>query len=213
MSKGLKPNQLKSIIEKSIGDINKKFRAELKLIDLPKLILDLINKGISPVAGAVGRFQKYSTLYVDQILGKVKVLTNKKTGGVFVMKPQGKVKKDKVTGADYTPLTKAGKVQREKFDKGLGVGKLRSPVNLKVTGKMHDSLTYNANSGTLTAADEKWAWHNDGEGKLPERRLLPDRDGEVFNRRVQQKISESLIKAIGIKGSKRFLTVNFKIKG
>lgn len=213
MSKVLKPTDVKRVIEKSLGDINKKFRFELRRINLPDLILDLIRKGISPVARAVGRFQKYSTLYVDQILGKVKVLTNKKTGGVFVMQPQGKVKKDKVTGADYTPLTKAGKVQREKFEKGLGVGKLRSPVNLKVTGKMHNSLTYNAFDGTLRAKDFKWQLHNDGEGNLPERRLLPDRDGEVFNKRVQQKITESLVKAIGVSGFKKFVVLKFDIKG
>jgi uncharacterized protein YeeX (DUF496 family) len=208
----LKPNQLKKIIEKSLGDINKKFREEIKRIDLPKLILDLINKGISPVAGAVGRFQQYSKSYIDQITGKaaffrkggslrvVEVVSNKELKS---LRASTQAKKSNKKNAEFVK-----KVTKEKFG-----GKVRSPVNLKVTGEMHDSLTFNSNNGILKASDFKWDLHNNGEGNLPERRLLPDREGESFNRRVQQKITESLIKAIGIKGSKRFLSVKFNIKG
>lgn len=203
MSKGLRPNQLKRIIEKSLGDINKKFRAEIKLVDLPRLILDLILKGISPVAGAVGRFQKYSQSYIDQITGKAAFF--RKNGKLIVVNAKDP-DASKSTNARNREFVK--KITKERFD-----GKLRSPVNLKKSGEMHNSLKFNANSGILSATDFKWQLHNDGEGNLPERRLLPDRDGEVFNRRVQNKITESLIKAIGIKGSKRFLSVKFNIKG
>jgi hypothetical protein len=212
VSKGLKPNQLKSIIEKSLGDINKKFRAEIKLINLPKLILDLISKGISPVAGAVGRFQQYSKSYIDQITGKAAFF--RKGGSLRVVEAiSTKELKSLRASKDAKKQNKKNqefikKVTKERFD-----GKLRSPVNLKVTGDMHNSLKFNANNGILSATDFKWQLHNDGEGNLPERRLLPDRDGEVFNRRVQNKITESLIKAIGIKGSKRFLSIRFNIKG
>lgn len=208
----LKPNQLKNIIQKSIGDINKRFHQELKLIDLPKLILDLISKGISPVAGAVGRFKQYSKSYVDQITGKaaffrkdgsLRVVEAVSTKELTSLKASKEAKKQNKRNQEFIK-----KVTKERFG-----GKLRSPVNLKVTGEMHDSLTYKASTGELIADDFKWDLHNNGEGNLPERRLLPDREGEVFNRRVQQKITESLVKAIGIKGTKKFLSVNFKIKG
>jgi hypothetical protein len=208
----LKPNQLKNIIQKSIGDINKSFRKELKLINLPKLILDLINKGISPVAGAVGRFKQYSKSYVDQITGKaaffrkdgsLRVVEAVSTKELTSLRASKEAKKQNKKNQEFIK-----KVTKERFG-----GKLRSPVNLKVTGEMHESLTFNVNTGELIADDFKWDLHNNGEGNLPERRLLPDRAGEVFNRRVQQKITESLVKAIGIKGSKKFLSVNFKIKG
>jgi hypothetical protein len=199
----LKPNQLKKIVEKSLGDINKKFRAEIKRIDLPKLILDLIKKGISPVAGAVGRFKKYSESYIDQITGKAAFF---KRGGSLRVVRSNDPNASKITNKKNKEFVK--KVTKERFG-----GKVRSPVNLKVTGDMHNSLTFNSNSGILKASDFKWDLHNNGEGNLPERRLLPDREGESFNRRVQQKITESLIKAIGIKGSKRFLSVKFNIKG
>jgi uncharacterized protein YeeX (DUF496 family) len=208
----LKPNQLKNIIQKSIGDINKKFRKELKLINLPKLILDLISKGISPVAGAVGRFKQYSKSYVDQITGKaaffrkdgsLRVVEAISTKELTSLRASKEAKKQNKKNQEFIK-----KVTKERFG-----GKLRSPVNLKVTGEMHDSLTFNVNTGILEASDFKWDLHNRGQDNLPERRLLPDREGESFNRRVQQKITESLIKAIGIKGSKRFLSVKFNIKG
>jgi uncharacterized C2H2 Zn-finger protein len=200
----LKPGQLSRIVQSSIGDINKKFRAELGRIDLPKLIIDLIQKGISPVAGAVGRFKRYSQSYIDQITNKAAFFN--KNGKVISVRvdQEGISKKQKKTNKDFI----------KEVNKSRGFdGKRRSPVNMTLSGDMVGSLDYKVNSGKLIASDFKWSLHNNGEGNLPERRLLPDREGEEFNRRVQQKITESLIKAIGIKGSKRFLSVKFNIKG
>jgi histone H3/H4 len=198
----LKAGQLSKIVLKSLGDINKKFRQEIKLIDLPRLIKDLILKGISPVAGAIGRFQKYSESYIEQITGKAAFF--KKNGKLIVVKSN-----DPAASKAQNKSNKSfvSKVTKSKFK-----DKRRSPVNLKLSGEMLDSLTFNPNSGILKADDFKWDLHNNGEGNLPERRLLPDRENESFNRRVQQKITEALIKAIGLKKAKKFLTINFKIK-
>lgn len=93
------------------------------------------------------------------------------------------------------------------------MGKKVSPVNLKLSGEMLEALKFDASTGTLKADHELWVFHNEGMGKLPVRRLLPNQDGEKFNRRIQQNITEALLKAIGVgnKG-KNFVTVKFNIK-
>ena len=112
------------------------------------------------------RFLRYSDSYRQAILGKVRFFT-----------------------------TNAGVVAVRPGDKGLGLGKKQSPVNLKLSGDLHKSLNYKPNSGVVGFTDEKAEWHNKGMG-VPQRRLLPTETGEQFNRRVQQRLREALGEAI-----------------
>lgn len=212
----IKKDLLSRLVKDSFKDINKKFWKELVRINITGLIINVIARGISPVRG--GRFQKYAESYILQIAGKIKFFTNKKTGGVFPVLPEGKVRKTK-QGIEFTPLTKSGKVQREKFEQGLGVGKKRSPVSLKVSGDMHKGLYFDSNNGKLTGMaktpDGKhnlWEIHNKGTDKIPARRLLPTEEGEQFTRVIDNKITEALTKEIGVKVRKRFLNINLRIK-
>ena len=141
-----------------------------------------IAAGLSPVKG-MGRFQQYSNSYKDQILGKVKFFTNKSTGGVFAVKPEGKTKVGK-DGIEYTPLRK-GKVQREKFEAGLGEGKAVRPINLKLTGELSKAITtlkVGATKIRVGIAPSASAFvklkafvHNNGDYQknIPARRFIP----------------------------------------
>lgn len=181
---------------------------------LVNLVREIIQKGIIPVRGFGSRFVKYSDTYIKQINGELKFFTNKSTGGVFPVLPPGKVKKDKASGAEFTPLGKGGKAQRVKFEKGLGVGKKRSPVSMTLSGDMMKSLNFNPSRGVLGFKDEKAAWHNDGQGKLPERRLLPDREGERFNQRIEKRLKDELSEAINKEKTsiKNILRIDIKFK-
>lgn len=198
----LPSGKLAKILESQLGKIDQKFWKELGRFNLVGIILDLISKGISPVAGVAGRFQKYSASYINQIKGKKQktgtytpISFKQSFGGVGVV--GGKKKR------------KSAVVQSAKFQ-----GKKVSPVNLKVTGDMHRSLSYNPNNGILLADSELWVFHNEGMGNLPVRRLLPNKSGERFNRRIEQKITEALGAVLGIKGnkSKRFIKVRYNIR-
>lgn len=223
---GLTQGQIEKMLKDSVGDINKRFRKELQTIRIEEIIKSLILKGISPVAGALGRFKQYAQSYIDVIQGKARYFSYK-SGKVVRVEPkmlEGESTGFKVVkrGADKGKVIqgKTRKAKYEKFERGLGVGKRISPVNLKVSGGMLDSLKYNVNTGEVIAAHDVdgynlWSIHNDGTNKIPERRLLPNRKGERFNRRIEQNITEALAKAIGLKGSrvKKFIGINYKIKG
>lgn len=75
-------------------------------------------------------------------------------------------------------------------------GKKRSPVNLTQSGDMLDSLKFQKSDGILKFTSKLAKYHNDGEGNLPERRLLPNRDGERFNPRVRKVLRDSLSAAV-----------------
>lgn len=158
-------------------------------------IINLLAAGRSPVA-SVGRLVKYSETYRQQILGKIKFYTNKKTGGTFPVLPPGTVKKDK-NGVEYTPLVR-GKVKREKFSPGLGVGKAITPVNLKLTGEMQsylttskgiDSIKIGIRASAPQFVKEKAEWNNLGTDKMPARRFIPIADNnETFTVSVMRKL-------------------------
>jgi hypothetical protein len=220
---GLRPGQIEKILRDNIGDINKAFRKEIKAINIVALILDLINKGISPVMGAAARFKKYSDSYIDVIKGKAKYISYK-SGKVVRIEPKmtaGASTSFKIVGKgeDKGKVIpgKQKKAKYEVFEKGLGVGKKVSPVNLKVSGEMQKTLSFNDKTGELLADHERWTFHNDGTSKIPERRLLPNRIGERFNRRIDQKITEALLKALKLDSKsaskvKRFASVKFIIR-
>jgi len=176
--------------------------------DLPNEILKTILAGNSPIQG--GKQPQYSQSYIDQIEGKVKYFTNKKTGGTFAVKPKvlegentnirflksGKVKKGKINSAVF-----------EKFEKGLGVNKRISPVNLKLSGKMLSYIhlnkrSYNpiiefndpANFGGYRLSE---IHNNLGVGKKQtRRRLLPTEKGEEFNYNILRRIIKALKEAV-----------------
>jgi hypothetical protein len=147
--------------------IKESYWNEIAKSGLVGIILGFIKKGTSVVQGE-GRFQKYSDGYVRAIKGIVLFKT-----------------KDGQEVSFKTPKTK-----------GLGVGKKQSPVNLTVSGDMLDSLKFIKSNGTLKFTSKLARYHNDGEGNLPERRLLPNRDGERFNPRVRKVLRDSLSAAI-----------------
>jgi hypothetical protein len=213
----LRPGQIEKILRANIGDINKAFRKEIKKIDIVSLILDLINKGISPVFGAAARFKSYSVNYVKQIKGQIAFWT-RPNGTVAALEPL-KLKDLKA----YRASDEAKKENKanEKWVKDRSAkqfkGKKVSPVNLKVSGEMQKTLSYDEKTGILTANHERWSYHNDGTDKIPERRLLPNRNGERFNRRIDQKITEALLIALKLDSKskskiKRFASVKFNIK-
>lgn len=179
---------VKKVLLTQFGQINKKFWKELKAVNIAQIIVGFIQKGISPVdiSGAMARFKKYSQSYINRIRG---------------INPSGK----------RTQKSKASSLASR-------YGKKLSPVSMRLTGEMLDSLSFNQSNGVLTAADEKWQYHNGEDSErapnMPERRLLPDRPGERFNRRIEQNITEALAKALGLKGSrvKKFMKVKFNIK-
>jgi len=190
-------NQLKRLFKDSVKKIEKQWFKNIKKAGFVNLIKDLILKGISPVAGG-GRFKKYSQSYLDVISGKAKYFTAK-SGYVIRVEP-------KLLQASYTELkfTKGkgffsvGKTKRakfEKFDKGLGVGKRLSPVNMKVSGEMLKSLTFDDKNGRLTGGSPLFKYHTEGLGNLPVRKLLPYEPNQEFSRRLQQKLVEELEKA------------------
>jgi hypothetical protein len=202
----LKVGTLQKLLEKQVGvsSLNKRFWQALKKFNLPKIILDLINKGISPVEAGV-RFIQYSKKYINQIRGVndkgEKVKSRATSEGANSKLSFGKNSKSRKTNKVSTSLASR-------------YGKKVSPVSLKLTGEMQSTLSYNQNTGILLADHELWVFHNEGMGNLPERRLLPNRAGEGFNRRIEQKITEALNETLGLKGNKvkKFITVRYNIK-
>jgi hypothetical protein len=220
----LKPGQIEKILKDNIGNINKVFRKEIKQIDIVKLILDLIVKGISPVMGVAARFKGYSVNYVKQIKGQIAFWTNP-NGSIGSLEP---LKNKELASFRASEEARRQNKEDQKWVKDrsarLFKGKKVSPVNLKVSGDMHEGLTYDEKTGILTAqtlvdGENLWTIHNDGvpEKNIPERRLLPNRPGERFNRRIDQKITEALLKALKLDSRskakvKRFASVKFIIK-
>lgn len=68
-----------------------------------------------------------------------------------------------------------------------------SPVNLKLTGRMHDSLSHEPSKDgvRLEFRDKKAFWHNNtGAGKSRViRRILPTESGERFNDLLTQRLT------------------------
>jgi len=177
---------------------------------LVPVLKDLIGKGISPVKG-INKFQKYSKNYIEQIEGKAKFITLK-NGYVLKLTPKLEIKagvtkgvgegksrrarfQNPETGVSYRKGASSKiSYRKEQFEKGLGVGKLKSPVNLKVSGDMLNSLQ--TSSGRFITrvyfTDKKARWHNEGTKKIPRRPMLPTRSNEEFSPIVRKKIIDLL---------------------
>jgi hypothetical protein len=87
----------------------------------------------------------------------------------------------------YRNAIKAGRVEGKKTV---------SPVDMYVTGDMMGSLQSVERNGRVFVefTDEKASYHQEGNSKLPQRKLLPE-EGESFTKRITQLILKALRKA------------------
>jgi hypothetical protein len=88
---------------------------------------------------------------------------------------------------------------RSAIKKGyLGSNKRPSPVSMFLSGEMLGSLKLIEKGKRLFLQfdDKKAAWHQNGKGKLPKRKLLPSKRGETFNKRIVQIIIKALKQAV-----------------
>lgn len=72
-------------------------------------------------------------------------------------------------------------------------------IGLKRGGKMLKSLKVTRETGggvNVRFDDEKAKYHNNGEGNLPERKLLPTNEGETFNTFLTKVLNELLNGAV-----------------
>ena len=144
---------------------------------LPYVIASVIQKGISPVEG-IGRFIPYSASYVAQIEGNKKTIYGVAQGKTGKTKSTIKVKK-------FTFITRKA---------GLGVGKLKSPVNMTVTGVMVGSIQGNVvANGVEIKFDSPIAKYHNGQGGV-NRHILP-KDSETFSSLIMKKLRDILREA------------------
>jgi hypothetical protein len=189
------PIKIKKQVKKALTERNKAvFAKREKRVYLAiarfikRDIRDLIEKGVSPVnqksankpnTGNRSRFQKYSKSYTEAMQGKAAYWT--KNGKVI-----------------RVPIDQKDK-ELVQFSRQLYGNKKPRPVNMKLSGKMLNSLKHRINKKSLTVYfdDKKAVYHNvDGAGKSKVlRRLLPRR-GEEFSRLIQKKINETVAKEV-----------------
>lgn len=140
---------------------------------LPGVILDNWNKGISPVQG-VGRFQQYSKSYIEQI--------------------EHNRKAERSNNKNAEKSLKKGLVAVDKRAHGTAEifrGKQRSPVNLRLTGFMHKSIRATADFLKATIyIDSPYAKYHNGAGKV-DRHILP-KGNESFSSLIMKKLRDLL---------------------
>lgn len=140
---------------------------------LPNLIIELYNKGISPVEG-VGKFKQYSKSYIEQIE------YNRKADKKNVKQGERNLKK----GLDAVDKRKGGTAE-------IFRGKLKSPVNLKLTGFMHKSIrSFYDTEGVTIKFDSPIAKYHNGEGRV-DRHILP-KGNEKFSSLIMKKLRDIL---------------------
>ena len=190
----VKKLKILKLLEESKDD----FKKEIDRV-VPPEIIKTIEGGNNPIKGA--KQAKYSQSYIDQIEGKAKFFTMP-NGAVIRVEP-------KITEGEQTKVTftkkgakqgKTIKAKYEKFEKGMGVGKRKSPVNLKLSGNMLGSIEreFTKDGVIVKFTDQKAQWHNNGvpENNLPARRLLPTESGEEFNANIFRRIIQALKDAV-----------------
>ena len=180
-------------MERFVPSVNRRF-AKIAEKPIRKKILDDLNAGVSPVKGE-GRLAKYSDFYKDAIRGKPH-LDDSGEPFIWRSRPDGKPFKVYVNdGFTNTDVTSKG-------------NKSISPVNLKLSGKLHKSLSVMATSFPISGrpflilriqfkhflADI----HNRlGAGrKGVVRRMLPTESGENFNLKTQRLIRQLLTASV-----------------
>lgn len=169
-----------------------------------KSILREIKEGRSPVSGKPRRFQKYSDSYKAAIKGDLMIRRTQGGGYIVTTTEREKKFKDlsKAFGGD-TKLANRVFKDRKAFIKRNNpevTAKKVSPVNLTLSGKMLRSFfTITKQSATVITVGFRSkiaAYHDQGQGSLPQRKLLPTRDGERFNRSILNDIQEAVLKAL-----------------
>lgn len=160
---------------------------------IPPEIIKTIEGGSSTVKAS--KHQKYSKSYLEAITGKR-------------IDKDGKAQKIKTRATSQganSPLrfNKSGKSRKSSAVTNSlesRYGKKKSPVNLKLTGEMHESIkTMKTKNGVeVYFTDKKAQWHNDGvpENNLPARRILPNKQGEEFNLNIWRRIMKVIQEAI-----------------
>lgn len=97
---------------------------------------------------------------------------------------------DGAIGKGVSPVRGQGRFQnyKESYQDAIkagyqGGGKRVRPVNLMVTGKLRNSQNTKITNMKVivTYTDEKAAYHNEGNGKMPRRAILPTKPGEEFS--------------------------------
>jgi hypothetical protein len=161
--------------------------------NIPPEVIKTIEGGSSTVKAK--KHQKYSDRYLEMITGK---RTNKSS------KSQRINTRSTTTGAN-SPLS-FGENGRSKKSKivtnslASRFGKKRSPVNLKLSGEMLDSIqaVKTQNGVEVFFTDEKAQWHNEGvpQNNLPARRILPTNQGEEFNLNIFRRIMDAIKSAL-----------------
>ena len=141
-----------------------------------------IAAGVSPVAGK-GKFKRYSKSYRDQIDGKLTFFTKGRGASRKVIPLSAETKKK----GGFRFVNEVSQNKRGQ----------KSPVNMKVTGKLLDSLFAKVvNRGTrliVGFTDEKVSYHNSpkANSNMPERRLLP-KEGEKFTQSIMFRIRQAV---------------------
>ena len=179
----------KSVVTEAQRTLKKVVKAE---------IIGQISKGISPVKGE-GRFAPYSDSYKRQIKGQIAFFRNKNGKIVVVDTLSSKeLSEGRASRSARRQNTKNKRFTREFNSKFKELSKRVRPVNLKLTGEMLSSFFIkNTKNGFLVGfTDKKARWHNQGKGKLPERRLLPTGSREKFNNRINRTIRIELKKIV-----------------
>lgn len=180
--------QVLSLIERSKEDFKKELEATI-----PPEVIKTIDAGNNPIKA--GKPVKYSDSYLEQITGKKVIRYTDKNGKEKIKYGKDKKTRDSSTGAN-TPIG-GGRTTNSLQSR---YGKLKSPVNLKLTGELHASIDTRKTKDGIEVyfKDEKAEWHNEGvqENNLPARRLLPNKQGEEFNRNIFNRIKEALQNAL-----------------
>lgn len=131
------------------------------------------------------RFQRTALNALNKPLQREIVSTISK--GISPVLGQGKYTK---YSDSYKKAIKKGRLSR--------FSKRRSPVNLRLSGQMLSSIFGKKEGRKLVIGfkDKKAQWHNDGEGNLPRRAMLPQ-DNETFSRSITLRLAEVIGRVAG----------------
>jgi len=180
-----------------IPSVRKEFSNKFNLARVKRLILQDMIRGVSPVKGG-GKWKRYSKSYKEVIRGKA----------AYRRLPNGRV--IRISADSVESRFKKGKQNlvndlNADFKRSQKPSKRISPVNLRLSGKLHKSLFAKTVGGFLRTFrlrigfnDKLADIHNRrGAGKSRvTRRLLPTKFGESFNRRITSGIFELLQKSV-----------------
>lgn len=176
-------------------DIAKKVLGKTIRKELKEQVLAEIKGGRSPVRG-FGRFDKYSESYRLSIKNKLGFFF--KNGKVI---PISAIGNKELKSLRASRKARSQNNKNKSFIKSLNShleGKKVSPVNLKLSGALLDSIFTRVNNNRVTIGfkDEKFEYHNEGQGNLPIRRMLPTNTGEQFNRSITLRIRNLVLSKI-----------------